>query len=66
MPFWAHFRQSYRGSISATAQCIETQLMPNESVRRNLQHMQGHFYVKLLLNLRSVNVRQSVLTYFPT
>ena len=31
------FRQSFGGSISITAQCIETQLMPNESSRKDLQ-----------------------------
>ena len=30
-------RESFGGSISITAQCIETQLMPNESSRKDLQ-----------------------------
>ena len=41
MAFQVYFRQSYRGSISTQAQCMETQLMPNESLRRDLQNMYG-------------------------
>ena len=33
------FRRSFGGSISVTAQCIETQLMPNESSGKDLQIM---------------------------
>ena len=44
------FRQSLGGSISITAQCIETQLMPNESSRKDIQIMCGHFYVRSLLH----------------
>ena len=35
----ANLRQSYVGSISVMAQCIETQLMPNESSLKDLQIM---------------------------
>ena len=50
MPFQVHFRQCYRGSISAMAQCIETQLMSNASLRSDLQNMWVHIYVTLLLH----------------
>ena len=33
----ADFRRSFGGSISITAQCIETQLMPNEGSGKDLQ-----------------------------
>ena len=33
------FRRSFGGSISITAQCIETQLMPNEGSGKDLQIM---------------------------
>ena len=36
---WADFRRSFGGSISITAQCIETQLMPNEGSGKDLQIM---------------------------
>ena len=39
IPFQANLRQSYRGSISATAQCIETQLLPQKGSGRDLQIM---------------------------
>ena len=35
----ADFRRSFGGSISITAQCIETQLMPNEGSGKDLQIM---------------------------
>ena len=44
------FRQSFCGSISITAQCFETQLMPNESSGNNLQIISGHFYIRSLLH----------------
>ena len=46
----ADFRQSFGDSISITAQCIETQLMPNESSGKDLQIICGHFYVKSLIH----------------
>ena len=36
IPIQVNFRQSFRGGISVTAQCTETQLMPNESSRKDL------------------------------
>ena len=45
-----YFRQSFGGSISTTAQCFETQLMPNESSGKDLQIMCGDFYVRSLLH----------------
>ena len=47
--FQVHLRQIYRGSISTKAQCMETQLMPNESLITDLQSMLRSLYVKLLL-----------------
>ena len=44
------FRQSFGGSLSITAQCIETQLMPNERSGKDLQIMCGHCYVRSLLH----------------
>ena len=35
----ADFRQSFGGSMSITAQCIEPQLMPNEGSGKDLQIM---------------------------
>ena len=49
IPFQGDFRQSYRGSISVTAQCIETQLIPNDSLRKDLQSMVRPLCIKLLL-----------------
>ena len=46
----ADFRQSFGGSVSIMAQCIEPQLMPNEGSGKDLQIMCGHFYVKSLLH----------------
>ena len=45
---WIDFRESFRSSISITAQHIETQLMPNESLGRDLQVRDR------LLNVRSL------------
>ena len=51
------------GSISVMAQC-----MPHESLRRDLQNMCGHFYLKLLLHgvicVKNVSLLQSVSTIF--
>ena len=44
------FRQSFGGSISITAQCIENQPMPNETSGKDLQIMYSHFYVRSLLH----------------
>ena len=44
------FRQSFGGSISITAQCIETQFISIESSRKDLQIMCGHFYVRSILH----------------
>ena len=44
------FRRIFGGSISIMAQCIETQLMPNESSGKDLQIMCGHCYVRSLLH----------------
>ena len=43
MPFQADFMQSCRVSISKMAQCIETQLKPNESSGKDLQIRSDHF-----------------------
>ena len=43
------FSQSFGGSISITAQCIETQLMPNAISGKDLQIIVGHSYARLLL-----------------
>ena len=37
-------------SLSITAQCIEIQLMPNESSGKDLQIIYGDFYVRLLFH----------------
>ena len=44
------FTQSFGGSISITAQCIETQPMPNESSGKDLQIMYWSLYVRSLLH----------------
>ena len=46
MPFQAYFRQSYRGQglyLHNGSICIETQLMPTESLGSDLQIKGGHF-----------------------
>ena len=43
------FKANLQGSISTKAQCMETQLMPNESLITDLQSMLRSLYVKLLL-----------------
>ena len=44
--FQANLRQSYRGSISVAAQCIDTQLMSYESLGKYLQIKVCHLYVR--------------------
>ena len=41
IPFQEHFRQSYRSPIATVAHCFETQNIPYESLRRDVQSMCG-------------------------
>ena len=54
------FRQSFGGSISITAQCIESQPMPNESSGKDLQIMYWSLLREIAPSWR--NLRHKVLT----
>ena len=54
------FRQSFGGSISITAQCIETQPMPNESSGKDLQIMYWSLLRQIAPSWR--NLRHKVST----
>ena len=54
------FRQSFSSSISITAQCIETQLMPNESSGKDLQIMYWSLLRQIAPSWR--NLRHKVST----
>ena len=54
------FRQSFGGSISVTAQCIETQPMPNESSGKDLQIMYWSLLCQIAPSWR--NLHQKVST----
>ena len=56
----ADFRRSFGGSISITAQCIETQLMPNEGSGKDLQIMCWSLLRQISLSWR--NLRHKVST----
>ena len=58
------FRQSFKGSISMTAQCIETQLMPNESLGRDLQIIARSLYVTLLHGVMCITEYQCLSNCF--
>ena len=56
----ADFRRSFGGSISITAQCIETQLMPNEGSGKDLQITCWSLLRQISLSWR--NLRHKVST----
>ena len=65
IPFQANFRQSFRGSISNTTQCIESDILPNESLGRDLQFRVRHLYVRMRLNgVMCVTKCQQASNYF--
>ena len=56
-----YFRQSFRGTISKPAECIEIQLMPDESSGKDLQIRLRSLYVRLLLH--GVFLLENVLNF---
>ena len=56
--FQANLRQSYRNSIYITAQCIETQIMLNESSVKDLYIMSSHVR-PITLSWRNLHHKES-------
>ena len=62
IPIHVDCKESFRGSISITAQCIEAQLIPIERLGRDLQIRHRPLYIVIYIMVyfasQSVNVRQ--------